>query len=27
MFESGHGCMVEEMDAVNGVISGFLSRL
>jgi pimeloyl-ACP methyl ester carboxylesterase len=27
MFETGHGCMVEEMDAVNALISSFLARL
>jgi pimeloyl-ACP methyl ester carboxylesterase len=27
MFETGHGCMVEEMEAVNALISGFLSSL
>lgn len=27
MFETGHGCMVEEMDAVNARISEFLSTL
>jgi 3-oxoadipate enol-lactonase len=27
MFETGHGCMVEQMDAVNNLISGFLSKL
>jgi 3-oxoadipate enol-lactonase len=27
MFDSGHGCMVEEMEAVNARISGFLKSL
>ncbi len=27
MFETGHGCMVEEMDAVNARISSFLASL
>jgi 3-oxoadipate enol-lactonase len=27
MFETGHGCMVEEMDAVNNLISDFLATL
>ena len=27
MFDTGHGCMIEEMDAVNGAVSEFLASL
>ena len=27
MFETGHGCMVEEMEAFNAAVSGFLAKL
>jgi pimeloyl-ACP methyl ester carboxylesterase len=27
MFETGHGSMIEEMEGVNGAVSGFLARL
>jgi pimeloyl-ACP methyl ester carboxylesterase len=27
MFETGHGCSVEEMEAFNGAVHGFLKAL